>query len=147
MDEGFSDHKLINHTSILVLTGRLFLVVAILILQSYGGFSGIETWNLIYVLGPLTMLYSMAFARFIIRFPYTMEHLKVRKISARTTLLFSYSSLVAYLGGVVVNALYKSVLSFQNLLKILFVGELLNAIFIASYLSFLFEIRERSEMD
>lgn len=147
MKKGYSDNKLINHTSILVLAGRLLLFAAILIFQSIGGFSPLEMWDVFYVLGPLSVLYAMAFSRFIFRFPYTVENVRVGKFAGGVTLFFSYSSVIIYLVVICINALYKSVLPFQDLLRILYVGELLNAVFIASYLSFLFEIRERVQTD
>lgn len=146
MKESTSDHKLINLISFLVLAGRFLMIVLTLSLAGVGGFSNREVWGIFYITGPLTMVYFISFARFVVRYPYTVERKKLGLRSSGAGVLFTVVMTAVFILGIATNGLFKLVLTFQTLKLILFFGELLNACFVAVYLSFLFEIRDRESI-
>ncbi|GAB5526390.1 MAG: hypothetical protein Roseis2KO_42620 [Roseivirga sp.] len=144
MNKASSDHRVINRLSKTVLLGRVLLMFLIPGLFLAGGFSPGELWVLIYILSPLTVVYFVSFIRFAVKYPYTVEQAKLGRNTSQTGVVFSVMLHAGYAMLILINAFYKQSPDFDLLSKLLFVGELAGAVFIGTYLSFLFEIRDSS---
>ncbi len=142
MNKASSDHSVINGLSKTVLFSRVLLMLLIPGLFLAGGFSPDELWVLIYILSPLTVVYFVSFIRFAVKYPYTVEQVKLGRNISQTGVVFSAMLHAGYAILIIINAFYKQSPDFDLLSKLLFVGELAGAVFIGTYLSFLFEIRD-----
>lgn len=142
MNKTSSDHSVINKLSKTVLFSRVLLMLLIPGLFMAGGFSPDELWILLYILSPLTVVYFVSFIRFAVKYPYTIEQIKLGRNVSQAGVVFLVLLHAGYAILILINAFYKQSPDFDLLGKLLFAGEFAGAVFIGTYLSFLFEIRD-----
>ncbi|HHP7241252.1 MAG TPA: hypothetical protein ACFCUD_06250 [Cyclobacteriaceae bacterium] len=136
------DHVLINTLSIATVLLRIMIFICLMVLYWLGGFDQYEIKILVYLLGPITMLYLAAFLRFALRFPYTSKRASFTRLGSGFSFLFVLTIHLIEITLIVLNALYKTTVLFPTLSFTLFALESLHGIFIATRLARLIEIRE-----
>ncbi|MEM7550497.1 MAG: hypothetical protein AAF363_12520 [Bacteroidota bacterium] len=136
------DNLAINTLGIIHLSFRVIILISLIFLYTSGGYDPIEFDVLFFCILPISVVYLASFIRFWVKYPYTISLVRVINRRYLVELVFFSALYLAYLCFIWLNPWHKDYFPFEVYKWIILIFEMVNAIFLATRLAYLFAIRE-----